>query len=231
MTQLVEGELTEGEKKLLDASLLAEQDDTEWENIMEELIVSEPEQENYDSKEWNVVVQNILNPSQQVVESKEQTIVVAANPGRKRWMWIASVAAVLIIAISLWVVIPRTDTSLVQTKYAEQKIIALPDETEIVLNSNSTLNYQKGWQSGKPREVWLEGEALFRVRHINSNNTLASAPTPFIVHTSLVNIEVLGTVFNVRERRGKQRSFWNKARSSYRSPKLKNRILSCNLAR
>jgi ferric-dicitrate binding protein FerR (iron transport regulator) len=57
------------------------------------------------------------------------------------------------------------------------------------LNSGSKLNYQKDFGT-KFREVELEGEAYFDV--------VKDAAHPFIVHTSGIDVKVLGTVFNVK---------------------------------
>lgn len=66
--------------------------------------------------------------------------------------------------------------------------VVLPDGSKIWLNNNSTISYPKKFND-KKRIVELNGEAFFDIVH-NSN-------IPFIVKTSDINIEVLGTKFNV----------------------------------
>lgn len=66
--------------------------------------------------------------------------------------------------------------------------ITLSDGTKVSLNSMSRLKFPFAF-SGAKREVYLEGEAYFKVAK--------DADHPFIVHTSLTDIEVLGTEFNV----------------------------------
>jgi hypothetical protein len=63
----------------------------------------------------------------------------------------------------------------------------LPDGTVGWLNSNSSVRYKANFLSD--RQVNLDGEAFFNV--IKKHNK------PFIVHTSEINITVLGTRFNV----------------------------------
>lgn len=63
----------------------------------------------------------------------------------------------------------------------------LPDGTTGFLNSGSTLKYPVRF-SGE-RNVTVSGEAYFDVTHDPSN--------PFVVHTSHLNVKVLGTQFNV----------------------------------
>lgn len=69
-------------------------------------------------------------------------------------------------------------------------VLKLADGTKIWLNSESELKYPVQF-SGNKREVFLKGEGYFAV-----NRDTAS---PFIVHTSLGKVEVLGTEFNVRD--------------------------------
>jgi ferric-dicitrate binding protein FerR (iron transport regulator) len=66
--------------------------------------------------------------------------------------------------------------------------LKLSDGTEVVLNSASTLRFPFVFNAHK-REVFVDGEAYFSVAK--------DASRPFIVHTSLTQIDVLGTSFNV----------------------------------
>jgi hypothetical protein len=66
--------------------------------------------------------------------------------------------------------------------------ITLSDGTDVLLNSMSQLKFPFAF-SGGTREVWLKGEAYFRVAR--------DARHPFIVHTPMTQINVLGTEFNV----------------------------------
>lgn len=66
--------------------------------------------------------------------------------------------------------------------------ITLPDGTIVHLNSESKLTYTPDF-NGKLREVILEGEGFFEVT--------PNKEKPFIVKTSVFDVEVLGTSFNV----------------------------------
>ncbi|MRT93721.1 FecR family protein [Ancylomarina sp. 16SWW S1-10-2] len=70
----------------------------------------------------------------------------------------------------------------------EEYQLALADGTQVWLNSESSLRYPVKF-TGKNRRVELSGEAYFEVTH--------NAKKPFIVNTQEMNIEVLGTSFNV----------------------------------
>lgn len=67
--------------------------------------------------------------------------------------------------------------------------IVLADGTKVWLNSETRIKYP-GTFSKDQRDVYLEGEAFFEV----SKNRRQ----PFIVHTSGVDVKVLGTKFNVK---------------------------------
>jgi len=65
----------------------------------------------------------------------------------------------------------------------------LPDGSTVWLNAGSKISYE-GDFTGTTRDVSLEGEAYFDV--------VKNPQRPFIVHTSGIDIKVLGTIFNVR---------------------------------
>lgn len=65
----------------------------------------------------------------------------------------------------------------------------LPDGTQVWLNYGSRLYYPESFGDAR-RVVKLEGEALFNVTH--------DAARPFEVQTPLMDVEVLGTVFDLK---------------------------------
>jgi ferric-dicitrate binding protein FerR (iron transport regulator) len=67
--------------------------------------------------------------------------------------------------------------------------IILADGTKVWLNAGSKLKYPVDFSKAS-RDVYLEGEAYFNVTKM--------ANKKFIVHTSHLNIKVLGTEFNVK---------------------------------
>jgi ferric-dicitrate binding protein FerR (iron transport regulator) len=75
------------------------------------------------------------------------------------------------------------------TNRGQKSQIVLSDGTHIWLNSESVLKYPSAFNK-KQREVILEGEAFFEVA--KKDNKI-----PFFVKTSNIDIEVLGTSFNV----------------------------------
>lgn len=82
------------------------------------------------------------------------------------------------------------------TGYGMTRNILLEDGSEITLNANSSLRVPRDLAQNNTREVWLTGEAFF---------SIAKRPdrARFTVYTENINIEVLGTKFNVNNRRGR----------------------------
>lgn len=76
----------------------------------------------------------------------------------------------------------------VSLSYGAPKQKILPDSSIVWLNAGSSIKYEeKGFQ--QEREIYLEGEAYFKVKHDISH--------PFTVHAGNIEIKVLGTEFNV----------------------------------
>jgi len=72
--------------------------------------------------------------------------------------------------------------------YGKRSTLTLHDGTKVWLNSGSKLVYPDHFSDAQ-REVYLDGEAYFSVQH--------DASLPFYVHTGDLQIEVLGTEFDV----------------------------------
>lgn len=114
-----------------------------------------------------------------------------------RWISVAaSVILLVLVSIELYQLGPKSLT----TGYGKQQEWILPDESVVRLNSNSKLHYIRDWKSSKPREVWLDGEGMFDVKHTALANRI-NQNDYFIVHVSDLKLTVLGTKFNVRDRR------------------------------
>ena len=83
----------------------------------------------------------------------------------------------------------QSTLSRVTTKPGSKTQIQLPDGSTVWLNASTNLTYGKNFGK-KLREVNLTGEAFFDVMKDSSH--------PFIIHTNVIDIKVLGTAFNVR---------------------------------
>jgi transmembrane sensor len=72
--------------------------------------------------------------------------------------------------------------------------VILPDGSKVWLNASSSLYYPIAFK-GKERTVELKGEAYFEVAHAISPST--GKKMPFLVKANDLNVEVLGTHFNI----------------------------------
>lgn len=90
-------------------------------------------------------------------------------------------------------VTPNTPTTIsyneINVPYGKKATIRLSDSSQVVLNSGSIFKYPSSFKNQDLREVSLEGEAYFSI----SKN----ASKPFIVQTKKMDVEVLGTEFNL----------------------------------
>lgn len=133
----------------------------------------------------------------------EQTKTVPFAVSRRNWLVAASVAAIILLSAGTFWLLHRNTTRTVAAGYGQLITVRLPDASIVKLNANSEIEYQRSWNNSKPREIYLKGEAFFIVEHLNKNISAVKNNERFIVHTDHLKIEVLGTAFNVKERRGK----------------------------
>lgn len=144
---------------------------------------------------WTRIVESI--------DAAQRSNVVPMARSWKRWLsYAALVAGIAIGAVAAWqfTAVKQVD---VHTAMGELRTIELPDHSVVKLNVNSAIHYSNRWPGGKPREVWLNGEAFFTVTHQANNQA-------FIVHTNDVDIHVVGTEFNVNTRRVQTQVVLNK---------------------
>lgn len=161
---------------------------------------------NQNTKEQNKTLYDLWNQTENLLDAalleKElrevnQHIDMISVKKQKRLTYWLKIAAVVILPLF----VAGITFSLVKNKYTvetvmnqeyvgrgEIKQIVLADGTEVWINSESTLIYPETFDKNK-RVVYLIGEANFQVTK--------SEQIPFIVQTSQMNIEVLGTKFNV----------------------------------
>ncbi|MEK6479974.1 FecR domain-containing protein [Catalinimonas sp. 4WD22] len=112
----------------------------------------------------------------------------------KKWYRIAaSISGILLLAAIGLLFLNQNDT-VYQTAYGETKSINLPDGSSVTLNANSSLLVKNNFS--KQREVWLDGEAFFEVE--KTKNQSDNEYVKFIVHTDRLEVEVIGTSFNVQ---------------------------------
>ena len=112
------------------------------------------------------------------------------------WSGIAAAVIAGIIIITNIFKVEEPIRQVVFSNYGELKEVILPDSSHVTLNGNSKLTYTSVWDKDKTREVWLEGEAFFNV-----TKKTGTGQAKFLVHAEDVTIEVVGTSFNVTNRK------------------------------
>lgn len=146
---------------------------------------------------------------QQEIEAEQQK---PAPVAAKLIRWPAVAAAVLLMlgvaALVIWLHhAQHAGTAQVSESTDNRgafRLISLPDSSKVMLGANSKIRYDERWNRRNPREVWLKGDAHFEVKHLNRNEAAISGNEKFLVHVNdQLEIEVLGTVFNVWNRNGK----------------------------
>ena len=118
----------------------------------------------------------------------------------RRWWtrpayWAAAASILLVVTVGLfwWFQQRSLGENLYETAYGKTQKIELLDGSVVTLNAHSTLKVAADLAHQQVREVWLEGEAYFKIAKLNG--------AKFIVHTAEAEVEVLGTEFNVNTRR------------------------------
>jgi ferric-dicitrate binding protein FerR (iron transport regulator) len=99
------------------------------------------------------------------------------------------IAAILIIALGILLSYQMFSTTNVEAHLASKTNFLLPDNSEVILNADSKIEYKK-WNWETNRNLNLKGEAYFKV----------AKGQKFTVHTNLGDVSVLGTQFNVKSR-------------------------------
>ena len=123
---------------------------------------------------------------------------------RRRWRFGVGIAASLglLLTLGIWLFFElRAPLITIQTAYAEQQTLTLPDSSVVELNANSSISYRDNWKNKKNRVVRLTGEAFFHVTRKEETGQ------KFCVLTNDLTVEVLGTSFNVNARHEETKVF------------------------
>ncbi|MEO6721849.1 MAG: FecR domain-containing protein [Ferruginibacter sp.] len=108
-------------------------------------------------------------------------------------------AAVLLVAVLFTVNYYNTgkkkSVKIFLAAYGERKNLQLPDGSDVTLNAGSKIEINESFGVSS-RDVYLEGEAFFDVKH--------NAKLPFIVHTPAMDVKAVGTAFNVKAYRNEK---------------------------
>ena len=154
----------------------------------------------------NHLAQPALQFDTEAVDAEPEILAIPQR-SRLRWLWLAAGVAASVLVVFL-VFSPGKKTgdkpvagNTISTRPGSKSKVELPDGTQVWLNADSKLTYAHNFL-GNTREVTLTGEAYFDVAHVNSPET--GQRIPFIIHTTSIDIKVLGTAFNVRSYPGEK---------------------------
>lgn len=153
-----------------------------------------------DKKSVDQLFDRILSAGEYIQEHNQT---IKLNTGRSWIIWAA--ASLLLGIFAFWfyssnsessnkakqaqAIASRTNPVIKLATINEHKKIKLPDGSIVILNNGSKLEFPKNF-SGNTREIILEGEGYFDIKH--------NAEKPFIVHTGKISTTVLGTAFNIK---------------------------------
>lgn len=114
---------------------------------------------------------------------------------RQVFKYAAIIALVLMTAgTTYWVTdrfkpVRHVEMAQIFVPYGESKEVLLPDGSKVWVDAGSLLVYPKDFTDTETRTVYLTGEAAFSVRK--------NPEQPFIVKTTYLDVQALGTVFSV----------------------------------
>ncbi|THD66621.1 DUF4974 domain-containing protein [Robertkochia marina] len=110
---------------------------------------------------------------------------------KERIRYVAGIAATIAVLITGYLFYQQQSQVNFSADLAEQSSITLPDNSQVTLNAQSEIMFnEKGWS--KKRSLKLKGEAWFKVEKGSA----------FKVNTKSGWVQVLGTQFNVYNRKG-----------------------------
>jgi ferric-dicitrate binding protein FerR (iron transport regulator) len=110
---------------------------------------------------------------------------------------VAKYAAIIVLSISLWNIYRNYAQDFseditythIEVPTGQRTHVFLPDGTSVWLNAKTRLSYPSDY-SAQNRSVELDGEGYFEVTSDEKH--------PFVVYSSLMKVNVLGTKFNIK---------------------------------
>lgn len=110
----------------------------------------------------------------------------------KKYKWLQIAAAIMIMVGLSWFSYHQYQQNRLihfSNLIEDKQQILLPDSSIVWLNKGGKISYKKGMNQLDLREINLEGEGFFEVKH--------DVNKPFIVHSGVTITQVLGTSFNI----------------------------------
>jgi transmembrane sensor len=162
-----------------------------------ELFSAEPDIEELLTDEQRLELKNQIKESiwARIRQQEQQTHIL--KPLDRGWVKLMAAAAILFAATTIGTIIytnnkpQQAQTVITQTgQEKEQRLVHLPDSSYVILKAGSKIDYAQSFNDLAIREVYLEGDAYFNVKH--------DSLKPFVVHAGSIKTTVLGTSFNIK---------------------------------
>ena len=147
---------------------------------------------------WNTLSADADGTTHAALQRVRQRAVPSGNSSKRLMGGILKYAAIIIIAFmagaGAWIVTENgrhneAEMAVCRVPNGKKTHLILYDGTSVTLNAGAELRYPRH-RTGRTRTVYLTGEGVFNVRH--------NSAEPFIVKAGSVNIEDVGTRFNVK---------------------------------
>lgn len=195
----ITGEATEAELKELKEYLQNEPRQGLKVTVLEQTWRITPKESAGKEEAFNRHLQRLSQHLNEDVMQHDMPVTEEVKPKRsimRRLAWVSVAAASVVFA---WLIYKENlihfqsnkqiAQNTITTKRGSKSKVQLPDGTHVWLNADSKITYNEEFQ-GRIREVHLTGEAYFDVAR--------DVDRPFVIHTNVIDIRVLGTAFNVR---------------------------------
>lgn len=187
LIRIFSGEANTEEKKVISDWLEQSADNKKLYNDLREIWLASGIQSNADEYD----LEHAIFRFRAKINNSQENVIRPMN-----WHLITRYAAVILLAISLPLSyylgknnsLQSDSLTTITCAYGDKSSIVLPDNSHVYLNSGSKLTFNSNFKNG--RKVELEGEAFFEVTKDRTH--------PFQVKTTDIEIEVLGTKFNLR---------------------------------
>ncbi|MCF8227111.1 MAG: DUF4974 domain-containing protein [Bacteroidales bacterium] len=141
----------------------------------------------YNRKEgWNSL-HELIRQDERI--ARQKTFRIIRNVFRYAAVVIVTIASVYFFVSRNPQLVFSENLNQISVPFGEKTSVFLSDSTKVTLNAGSTLSYDNSFDY-RNRKVYLRGEAFFEVSKNSSK--------PFIVNVDGLNVQVLGTKFNVK---------------------------------
>jgi transmembrane sensor len=200
------GKTSAMQKQMIDEWALEPANEEQFYSWLEEYEALHPE---YDANVEKAINDYHVFLSQGKENSYPELVLQPLSAGRSRqamFRWVAAATVLLVLASGVFFTKNLWQYQTYKTAFGETKSLRLSDGSRVTLNANSSLRVPRWGFGERTRNVLLEGEATFSVKHTATDQK-------FVVQTAKkFEVEVLGTEFLVFARKRSSKIVLNKGK-------------------